>query len=306
MLNSISVRSMTGYASASFDFLGEAYTLEVKSLNHRFLDIKARIPRELSSLEIWLKKELSQYVCRGSLDFMLNKAPSQAADFGIDLKLAESAYQQLIEVKRRLGIQTEVSVKDVLSLMAKTTVDPSKQMDVIAIQEPLAASLKDLMRQLIEMKTSEGLKIQESCNELVNQLMAHLSQVQSRRAALALEIQQKRTKKVSELFAAYGTVDEKMTALLETRISQELVLALDKTDVQEELSRLEAHLQSFHETLSKGESGKTGKKLEFLCQEIHREITTLGNKAQDTLLSSVIVNMKVLSEQIREQVANIE
>lgn len=301
---------MTGFSGADFSFRKDAFRIETKSLNHRFLDIKVRVPREWSTLDIWIRKEIEKYVKRGSVDFWVDRnLDGKSEAISIDIDLAQQAHSKVLELKKRIGLLSEIQVRDILTfpeVLGKGRSPGFRESDQEELKTELKIAIESLFKNLNEMKRKEGHSLATAIHENLNHLQKFSMAARTRRQDLGQQIAEKRRKKIEQCFDAFPSPSEQIKAVLETRIAQEITLILDRTDIEEELVRLEGHIQHFRDALDQSPEGEAGKKLEFLCQELHREVTTLANKAQDLDLSELTVQAKVWVEQIREQVANLE
>lgn len=304
------IQSMTGFASRTFSVLGNRYKIEVKTLNHRFLEIKLRTPREWSGLEHSLRAWVEAKLKRGSVELWIEKFSenaSSAPEISVHWAQAEHAMKQLAELKKKFKIETPVSVRDLLQfpdVLSKGSgvVLSDEQSD--ELQEVLLSEVNGALQDLSAMRTSEGTKLQKAMLFILQQLRATHTRLVAAREMIKTRSQEKIKKKLQQCFEAYSTPDGQMRALLETRIAQEISIVLEKADVEEELTRFSGHLDAIEKLLQEG--GLIGKKLDFLFQELNREINTLGNKAQDLGISQEVIAVKTAIEQLREQSLNIE
>ena len=302
--------SMTGFSSRVFSFNGENYKIELKSLNHRFLEVKFRIPKEWSVLEASLKALLETKLKRGALDLWIeraNEVKSSSAELRINMQQAEKAMDQLKELQRKLKITDPISIRDVLSfpdVMTKPTAPQLSEETLSELKATLMEELNGALDDLVRARAVEGDKIKKSILTVVEQFRnAHLRFL-NLRINMQRKAHEKVRKKVEQCFESFTTPDAQMRALMETRISQEIALTLDKLDIEEELARFRGHVDEIEHMISIG--GLIGKKLDFMFQELNREINTLGNKAQDLNISHEVIELKTWVEQLREQCLNIE
>ena len=302
------VHSMTGFASAEGETSRGKIRLEMKTLNHRFLDIKLRLSRAFQPIELPLRSFLQSKITRGSLELRLELSDQtdESSTPALNESIAEKYYHALEKLRKSLGIQTQTSLAELIRM---PEVLPSQNGDTTTISsdslwkevEPL---VQNALGQLTQMRIHEGTQLTRTLLLSISMLKKATQTLKKKRTENQSQYQEKIKSKIEALWKNYNLDSFSEKALLETRVAQELSLVLDRTDIEEELTRLTKHLDHFESTLQKG--GPVGKKLDFLLQEINREINTLGNKAQDYLMSEEVVEMKVRTEQLREQVMNLE
>jgi uncharacterized protein (TIGR00255 family) len=302
--------SMTGFSSNVFSFRGETYKIEVKTLNHRFLEIKNRIPKEWASLEPMLKSLIESKIKRGSVDLWIEKA-SELKNASSELKLnaqqAERAMAILTEVQKKFRITVPISVQDVMGfpdVLSKPTLNSLSEDSLSELNALVTEELTGVLNELVKMRAQEGEKIRKSITAVLEQFRnAHLRFLNIRNK-LQRKAQEKVKKRVEQCFESFTTPDAQMRALMETRIAQEIALTLDKMDIEEELNRFRGHVDQLEHMMTIG--GLIGKKLDFMFQELNREINTLGNKSQDLDISHEVIELKTWVEQLREQSLNLE
>ncbi len=305
-----SLHSMTGYASTDGQGFDRDFRLIAKTLNHRFLEAKIRLPRELQFLDSFVRSELKKRLRRGVVEFSFEFLPRKnrlEADYEINQNSILKYSKELQKIRNEDPNLPEPTLSDFLTFPDVVTKkintpysdyrsDPKKSF----LQ--LKPALDQLLDQLICIRNAEG----ESLNNFFNSKMSNLKQLVkniSEKRKDQTKIHTKRiSKRVREIYEKYAAPSELND--LDQRIATELALLLDRTDIEEELSRLDHHISLFNSTLS--QKGAVGKKLEFVLQEMHREVNTIGSKAQDFGMSEDVVQAKVTIEQIREQVLNTE
>jgi len=302
--------SMTGFSSRVFSFNGENYKVELKTLNHRFLEMKLRIPKEWSALDASIKALLETKLKRGAVDVWVeraNETKTSSAEFRVNTQQAEKAMEMLKDLQRKLKITDPVTIRDVLNFPDVLTKPTAPQLSdetlaelKLTLMEELSGALEDLVR----ARATEGDKIKKSILVVIEQFRNTHLRFMNLRITMQRKAQERVRKKVEQCFESFTTPDAQMRALMETRISQEIALTLDKLDIEEELARFRGHVDEIEHILSIG--GLIGKKLDFMFQELNREINTLGNKAQDLNISHEVIELKTWVEQLREQSLNIE
>ncbi len=303
---STQVRSMTGFSSLEGELRESRIRIEVKTLNHRFLDIKLRLPRDLASIENPLRSLIQARLSRGAVDLKIDRqgcADEAATVIHPNLALAANYYEAIRAIQKTLGLTDSVRSIDIASLpevLSRASADAPAE-ELWNSIEPL---VQDALSKLQEMRRTEGAALEITLREGLDELEGKIALLRQSRAACESAYKEKIRARVKSIFEAYPMSESSAQAVLESRIAQELALLLDRTDIEEELTRFQGHIDHFRKVLNAG--GPVGRKLDFILQELHREINTLGNKAQDFGISEEVVQMKVRLEQLREQVMNLE
>jgi len=286
-------RSMTAYGSAEGPTALGHLRLEMRTVNHRFLEISTKLPEELRSLEPVMRERIGQRLSRGKLDLSarLRSDPERPATLIINHALLDQLTGLVDELTRRNGRLAAGHASDLLNWPGLVT---TGEYDVEEVGKQVLALIDRALDSLEAQREREGKRLAEVMSERVAGLRA------ARLAAIELlpTIRQGlRDKLMAKLAEIVASVDPQ-------RIEQEIVFALQKMDVDEELDRLGIHLEEMARTLTRSEP--VGRRLDFLTQELHREANTFGSKSTDARTSQLAVDMKVLIEQIREQVQNLE
>jgi len=286
------ILSMTGYASASSEKHSGSLTLELRAVNHRYLDLQIRMPEELRVFESPLREVIAAQLQRGKVECRINYTP-RSAQGGTTLN--RDLLQQLAiwnkEVQAELPDARALSVADILRWNGVLET-PSASAD--ELRTTLLELLQNVLREFSASRAREGEKLKEFLLQRVNKI-----------EALRLGV-------IPHVPAAIAAYEQKLTARLreaiqnadDERVRQEISLFASKIDVDEELSRLASHLTEMHRILAQG--GAVGKRLDFLMQELNREANTLGSKSVDAEVSRAAMEMKILNEQMREQIQNLE
>jgi uncharacterized protein (TIGR00255 family) len=287
------ILSMTGFASVSAEWPGLALTVELRSVNHRYLDLSLRIPDELRLSEPAIRERIAAELKRGKVDCRVSLARSAAGSAGLAVDVARvadvaRAGQEVARLVPGIAPLTTAEVLRWPGVIAEATVPP----------EELAARLLSLLDQaladLAASRAREGSKLDALLLACCDGIDAQVERVAPRIPAIQATYMDKLGARLREA-GAEGS-DE--------RLKQELALFATKVDVAEEVARLKTHVAEVRRVLKAG--GATGKRLDFLAQELHREANTLGSKSVDAELSNVSLELKVLIEQMREQVQNVE
>ena len=287
------IYSMTGYASANRTLSRCQLSVELRAVNSRYLDIVFRLPEELRPLESQLREKLMSRIQRGKLECRVNVADLPSAQRTLDLnkELVVRLANAGREVQQLLSHATPLSVADILRWPGVIG-EPDLSLDELGTA--CVALVDQALDDFNAARGREGSKLAQVILERADRMQALVTEIQP---------------KVPQLVKAYG---EKLSARLieaglnpeDDRMRQEIILFSSKIDVDEELARLDAHIKELQHVLSKG--GAVGRRLDFLMQEFNREANTLGSKSADLESTQAAVELKVLIEQMREQVQNIE
>lgn len=288
------MNSMTGYGRGEAGADGLSVAVEIRSVNSRFRDVNLRAPREYSALEPRVKALLKERFARGRLDISVHRAGVCAGEVRLDEGLALRTHRALAALAALLPGEHEVPLALVAQSPGVLTVSESG-VDADSEWPVVRAALVAAVDRLAEMRAAEGAALRAD-------LAGHLEALEAlrRQAAEASDVAERLQARLAERLERLLDREQ----LDPARIAQEAALLADKADVSEELSRMESHLTQAAEALSADEP--VGRRLEFLAQELHREINTCGSKAADLGLSRIVVEMKSVLERVREQVANIE
>jgi uncharacterized protein (TIGR00255 family) len=287
------IYSMTGYAVAGAELAFGALNLELRTVNHRYLDIQFRIPDELRPLEAGLREKAVARINRGKVEVRIAIAKSAASQS--NLQLDEALLGQLAKLNARVkSVLPEglaLCVADVLrwpGMLGNDNLVPDE------LQEACGRLLDRALDDLTASRAREGEKLKVLLLERIASMEALVARLAPRMPQLVNNYRDKLTARLKEA----------MINLEDERLKQELVLFASKIDVDEELSRLTAHFGEIRRILDKG--GAAGKRLDFLMQELNREANTLGSKSVDMDFTQTSMDLKVLIEQMREQIQNIE
>lgn len=292
------MRSMTGYGEASGDNGRHGVTVSLKAVNHRFFDLVLRIGDELRSSEQALRDVLGKEISRGRVEARVEvravaerKATVQV-HMGV-IREAHAAVHQLVEAGL---VDKGLSAGDLLRIPEAFRVEVAAEGWDADDHELLLRVTGDAVRQLVRGRELEGANLAAVMEERIRALDHIVARLDELRVPVREELAAGLRRRVEELLAAQS-VDE-------SRIAQEVALLVDRSDVSEEIDRLRSHLGHFRSIL--GGAGPAGKRLDFLTQEIFRELNTLGAKCRNAEMTRAVLDAKVLCEQIREQVQNVE
>ncbi|MCK5323049.1 MAG: YicC family protein [Desulfobulbaceae bacterium] len=289
--------SMTSFGRGEYKADDRTWTIELRSVNHRYRDIKIKMPRSLGALEERIKKEITTSHSRGRIDVMINMDDegSDKVSLRADLQLAWEYYRCLKEISLELGIEDSAdltlisSFKDVI-----TSVDQEEDLDEIwsAIQK----ALKNALSEALHMREAEGKALRDDLISRLDAISTTTAVIEKRIPEL---VKKKEAVLKERLDNLLGTID-----IDPVRLAQEVTIIADKSDVTEELVRLRSHVDQFSRFLELKEP--VGRRLDFLLQEFNREVNTMASKIGDGEIAHLTVNLKNEIEKMREQVQNLE
>jgi uncharacterized protein (TIGR00255 family) len=287
------ISSMTGYASATRETAVGNIAVDLKTVNHRYLEFQTRMPEELRPLEPALREAVGNKLTRGKVDCRISLTASAGTVRAMkpDAEAMTALHSASEKVLQRFPQARPLSVSEVLhwpGVLADATLSPEQ------LREEVLALLGRAIHELDQTRAREGAKLEAVLRERLESMSVLVKEAQPLMPAAIRSFQEKLSAKLAEAGAAGA--DE--------RLNQELVLYAARIDVDEELSRLVTHIAEFRRVLDRG--GAVGKRLDFLCQELNREANTLGSKSVANEITRISVELKVLIEQMREQVQNIE
>ncbi len=286
-------RSMTAFARKVDEQDWGSLVWEIRSVNHRYLDTGVRIPEELRSIEMQVREKVAEKVGRGKLECVMRFNPSHAytSEIVINEKLAKAVVNACKAVDAKSHQPNEINPMDVLRWPG--VVEESKQ-DMQPVMKAAMNLLQDTLDELVETREREGRRLQEMVLQRI-QAMADI--VKNVRVVYPEIVNAQREKLLARLQELKAAPDME-------RLEQELVYLAQKMDVEEELDRLESHITEVRQIFKRSEP--VGRRLDFIMQEFNREANTLGSKSVDIQTTQASVELKVLIEQVREQVQNIE
>jgi uncharacterized protein (TIGR00255 family) len=286
------IYSMTGYAVAARELENAVLNLELRSVNHRYLDIQFRLPDELRAIEPALREALTAQLNRGKVECRVSYTPTPGRKSAeIDENLLKSLVELNSRVRAALPQARDLSAADVLRWPGMLGADA---LDVEALRRVCQELLQHVLEEFRVSRAREGEKLKAMILERAATISARVADVAPRMPQVIAGFQEKLASRLKE---ALANADE-------DRIRQEVALFANKIDVDEELTRLSTHIGELRRVLDHG--GAVGKRLDFLMQELNREANTLGSKAADIAITQVSMELKLLIEQMREQIQNVE
>jgi uncharacterized protein (TIGR00255 family) len=290
-------KSMTGFGRGSFEAEGKSFIVEIKSVNHRYLDLNIKMPRNLASLEDRIRKSVSEKLSRGKVDVYVTQNTISTNDVAANFNsaLADSYVNCLKQIKERYDIRDDISVSLVARFPDVITLNHQEE-DIEKIWGTLNVPLNEALSMLVSMREREGLKLKEDILSRCDYILELVDIISERAPAISVQYKEKLEKKLRELLGD--------TKIDEARLAMEVAIFADKSSIDEEIVRLRSHISQLTETLKLSEP--IGRKLDFIIQEMNRETNTIGSKANDLDLVNTMLNIKNEIEKIREQVQNVE
>jgi uncharacterized protein (TIGR00255 family) len=288
------LHSMTGFARHTAESAFGTLTCELRAVNHRYLDLQFRLPDELRAKETELRQQLAATLSRGKIDCSLHLKRRSGGN--AEIQINEQLVQQLSERAADISVvlKNAASAVNPLDLLRWPGVIEEREIDSEPLFEAAAALLAETVVSLSEMRSSEGGRIAALLESRCNEILSIAAAVKARMPDVLLAVHRKQKERIERLDVAADPA----------RLETELALTAQKLDVDEELDRLESHVSEIRQTLASEQP--VGRRLDFLMQELNREANTLGSKSADAETTRAAVELKVLIEQMREQIQNIE
>lgn len=290
------IKSMTGYGKSQLSKESREYYIEIKSVNHRYLDINVKLPRIISYLEEEIKKYIGSKIQRGKVDIYITFEDSniKSKDIKINKEIAKLYIQELKELAREQNILSNIEVVEISKFPDVLTIKYDEEDE--QIKEEMIETLDNALNSLIVMRAIEGNKIEQDLINRLSIIEDKTKQISLLSTGLIQEYIVKLGERIKQLL--------KSEQIEDSRLAQEVVIYADKCSIEEEVTRLNSHIYQFRNLLYSDEA--IGKKLDFLIQEMNREINTIGSKANSLNITNEVINIKTELENIREQVQNIE
>lgn len=294
------LQSMTGFGAARATVEGEEISVELRSVNHKFVEVKVRLPRELAALETTVVKTVKDRLVRGAVEVSIRRGAGADSERTpqIDLALAREYARAFSALAADLGLASKPELGHLLSQPGVVKLE-ERTANVEHATAALQQALSGALDALGEMRRREGEALAADLEGRLSTLEGWVAEVSKLAPQTVSEHHQRLQERLGELLGtgAGGSVDPQ-------RLAQEVAIFADRIDVSEEMTRLASHLDQFRGLITSREPA--GRKMDFLVQEMHREVNTTGSKSQNAQISSRIVSMKAELERIREQVANVE
>jgi len=292
------IKSMTGFGRGEASGESVRYEVEIRGVNHRFLEIRFRLPQEISHLEAGLRSHAAGIARRGRLDIAVNRAQSREPETAVFLnrEVVARYLETASALSREFQLSGTLSLESVLALPGAVRIEIRRQ-GVEGEEEILKAALDQALARFEEVRTAEGRRLGQDLSERIGAVESDLDRIEEAALAMPAEHTARIRKRMAELLEGIP--------LDETRLAQEGAYLAGRTDVTEEIVRLRAHLEQAREYLGARDT-PVGKSLDFLVQEMHREANTIGSKSEDLRIAQTMLRVKAEVERIREQVQNLE
>ena len=290
-------KSMTGYGRARIVFDSREITVEIKSVNHKFFEFSSRVPRQYGFIEDKLKTLVSEFVTRGKVEMYVSIVTNDGSDVSVEVNasLAESYVSALRHANATIGLLDDVTLSSLFRIPDVFTVT-KQDVDESELWDEVGKTAKAALESFLSMRSAEGGRLKSDILTKLDYIEGVVAAIEERSPLITEEYRQRLYNRLAELLGD-NNIDE-------SRILTEAAIFADKTATDEETVRLKSHVQSFRELLELDEP--IGKKLDFLVQEMNREINTTGSKCSDLAVTKMVVDLKSTVEKIREQIQNIE
>lgn len=296
------IRSMTGFGRAAFEVAGIAFELEVRSVNHRHFDFRARLPRQFALWEQELRAQAQQTFARGKVDLSIaisGLMRELSSRVHIDLALVQQYLAAAEAIQKENRLESGLDAAKLLTLPGVIRLEETEFAEEI-VRDALFAAAKQAFDAADLMRGAEGTNLEAELSARLKGFAEQLASIEQRSSLVQEAARERLRKRAEQLRDETGILDE-------ARLHQEIVFWADRLDLTEESVRLRSHIDQFHKMLQAADRAQpVGRKLDFLIQEMGREVNTIGSKANDGPIAHTVVELKTELERIREQVQNIE
>lgn len=290
------IKSMTGFGKAILERNFRKYQVEIKSVNHRYLDISVKLPREISYLEEIVKKEISKYIKRGKVDVFISfeNDSTECKKIKINTNLAKAYIKELKKLAEEENLLSDLQVNDIARYPDVLKIQENEENEEMKVE--IIDVINEAVNSLLKMRVSEGEKIAKDLQERLNIIQEKVNEVSKFSTGLIEEYVVKLEERIKQILEEQE-IDK-------SRLAQEVVIYADKCSIEEEITRLNSHIGQVKELLNSEEA--VGKKLDFIIQEMNRETNTIGSKSGSLEITNGVIDMKTEIENLREQIQNIE
>ncbi len=293
------LRSMTGYGEASTETPEFVLGVEVKTVNNRFLKLSSKIPEEVAYLQARLEEVIRRRLVRGSVFFVIRFEPLHPEDlYEIDEPLVEKYFRTLAKLSEKLGAAQEIRLAELCQLPGAVRTEEALVLGRDKVEPVAYETLDAALDRVVAMRECEGGNLREELESRAKRLMELLAEVRATAPKAVEEHFERLDQKIRRLLG------DQQAALTAEDVLKEAAILAERSDISEEIARMDSHLQQFGATLNSG--GPVGRKLEFIVQEMFRESNTMGAKAPNSGLNQSVVEMKAEVDRLKEQVLNIE
>ena len=290
------IKSMTGYGKSSLSINSREYQVEIKAVNHKYIDTNIKIPRIISYLEEDIRKLIVSKIKRGKIDIFISfeNYSKDGNDIRINTNLAKMYIQNLRQLAEEENISANIEVTEITRLpdvlIMKNSIDENQ------IKTELLQTVEEAINQLINMRQTEGNRISKDILTKISQIEEKKQHIFMLSTGLIDEYVVKLETRIKEML--------KTEEIDKARLMQEIVIYADKCSVEEEITRLTSHIEQLRNLINSNEP--SGKKMDFIIQEMNRETNTIGSKANNLEITNNVVDIKTILEDVREQIQNIE
>lgn len=292
------MKSMTGYGSAKRELKNFQIELNIKSVNGRFLEMRFHMPKEYVSIETEMRRILPEFFARGTIDIFCSRkitASSESSAIEINFSLADKIYKELAGLAKRLKLKNEINLNQIMSVAPILKIKEDSDLTKAERAEVINL-VKESAKKCLAERIREGESLKKEFLSLLGQLAKQVSSIKELKEIHNTEVSQRLKEKIKNK-GLLESIDD-------AKFQQELFFWTDKTDIAEEIQRLEEHIRNYKNLLLSKNSN--GKKIDFYTQELLREINTIGSKSQNSRITHHVVEAKSLIEKLKEQAQNIE
>ena len=291
------IKSMTGFGRAKYEVNSREYIIDMKSVNNRYSDISIKMPRSISFLEEKVKQKITSVISRGKVEVFItfNNYSDKGKNIRINSELAKIYINEIQKLSEDTNNSQLINIQEILKLPDVLNIQLDQEAEELIWNE-LQIVLSEAIDNFINMRKKEGKKIQEDLENRILFIEQNVNNIDNISAGLVQEYIVKLEKRINEIL--------KNNMVDESRLAQEVVIYSDKCSVEEELTRLKSHIIQFKDLLNSNNA--TGKKIDFLIQEMNRETNTIGSKANNLQITNYVIEIKTELENIREQIQNVE
>ncbi len=292
------IKSMTGYGINQFHVGETLVTIEIRTVNNRYLDIVSKIPHSFMYLENEMKQVIQSYFDRGRVELFLTLSEEYLTDkkLTVDWDLMDQYFTKLDAVKQRYSLDEAIPIEMVTQLKDLFVVHETTE-SLSSLDEKFLEGINKTCQQVVSNRTNDGAYLIADVENRILEVSKKLKKLESLQTTVSTDYRKRIERRIEEYVGSRLSLDY-------TQLHQEIAILAEKGDITEELTRMFSHLEQFQGLIE--ETGPIGRRLDFIAQEMHREVNTIGAKSIDSRISNLIVNIKSEIEKIREQIQNIE
>lgn len=289
---------MTGFGRGAATGENFAVSVEIKTVNNRFLDVNLRLPNELQTLEANVKRQIQTRLSRGRADVFVNYERTSEIAYELNRPLIAGYISALKQIQKEFALTGEPDLNFIARLpnALQTKAEEVGEDFANGIEQAINLALDELE----QMRETEGESLKKDINDLLSEIESHLPKIEAETANVADEYQKRLTKRITDLLAK----SEAQIELDQARLAQEVAYLADRSDISEEITRLKSHIEQYRQIMD--EEKEVGKRLDFLTQELNREANTIASKTNNLVVKESALQIKSAIEKIREQIQNVE